>query len=417
MKALLLAVLFFPLPARAADRPVALAEAYKLALARSEEIAISGATYEETVARAEEIFSRALPRLSLMGTETFQDVPRGQSGLFLQRQREQGWLNLQQPLFSGFREFLAHRASKQQGRAAELRLERARQLLYRDVARAYLDLSAAQEDIRIRAALLAITDDRVKDLKEFRRLGRARASEHLAAESQAAQIRAQLESAKAAEQVAQFRLGFLTGVDERLAPDAVPAPGAAPALDAALSRARARADVESARAEKSAAEDSIKVVTRRRWPSISADANYYLKRPPSFTQDVKWDATITGSLPLWSGGEIGAQSRQAKARAKAQEAALSQAVRTAELEARSAHQDLAASAAVVAALDAAEKLAEQNAKAQSEDYRLGQVTNLDVLGGLNVLQQTRLSLNAARVEAYWSRVRLEVAAGVPGGSL
>ncbi|UPT76110.1 MAG: TolC family protein [Elusimicrobiota bacterium] len=184
-----------------------------------------------------------------------------------------------------------------------------------------------------------------------------------------------------------------------------------------MSRARGRADVESARAEKNAAEDSIKVVTRRRWPSISADANYYLKRPPSFTQDVKWDATITGSLPLWAGGEISAQSRQAKARAKAQDAALSQAVRTAELETRSAYQDLTASYSVVAALDAAEKLAEQNAKAQSDDYRLGQVTNLDVLGGLNVLQQTRLALNAARVDSYWSRVRLEVAAGVPGGSL
>lgn len=417
MRPVLAALLLLPLSASAADRPLGLPEAYKLALARSEELAISGATYEETVARAEEVFSRVMPRLSLMGTETFQDVPRGQSGLFLQRQREQGWLSLQQPLFSGFREFLAYRASKQQGRAAELRLERAKQLLYRDVARSYLDLSAAQEDIRIRSALLAITEDRVKDLKEFRRLGRARASEHLAAESQAAQLVAQLESAKAAEQVAQFRLGFLTGLDERLAPEAVPGPQAAPALDAALARARARADVESARAEKNAAEDSIKVVTRRRWPSISADANYYLKRPPSFTQDVKWDATITGSLPLWTGGEIGAQARQAKARAKAQEAALSQAVRAAELETRSAHQDLTASFSVVSALEAAEKLAEQNAKAQAEDYRLGQVTNLDVLGGLNVLQQTRLSLNQARVDAYWSRVRLEVAAGVPGGSL
>ena len=72
---------------------------------------------------------------------------------------------------------------------------------------------------------------------------------------------------------------------------------------------------------------------------------------------------------------------------------------------------------VVAALDNAERLASENAKAQSEDYRLGQVTNLDVLGSLNILQQTRLQQNAARLDAYWSRVRLEVAAGVPGGSL
>src|SRR4051812_37623229 len=73
-----------PVPGRA----IGLAEAFKLALAQSEQIAISGATYEETIARADEIYSHVLPRVSVMGSVTFQDVPRGQSGLFLQHQRE-----------------------------------------------------------------------------------------------------------------------------------------------------------------------------------------------------------------------------------------------------------------------------------------------------------------------------------------
>jgi len=414
---LLIATIVVSLPAAAAERPIGLQEAFKLALAQSEQIAISGATYEETIARADEIYSHVMPQLSLMGSVTFQDVPRGQSGLFLQRQREQGWVNLHQPLFSGLREFLAFRASNDLGRAAELRLERARQLLYQDVARAYLDLLSAQEGIRIRGALVDITRDRVKDLKEFRKVGRARASEYLAAESQVAQQVAQLESARAAEQVAQFRLAFLTGSDERLTPEATPAAGAVPPLEAAMSRARGRADVEARRAEASAAERNVKVASRRRWPSVDLDANYYFKRPPSFTSDVKWDATILGKLPLFGGGEIGSQTRQQEARFKAGRAYLAEAVRVAELETKSAHQELLSSAAVTAALDAAAKLAEDNAKAQSEDYRLGQVTNLDVLGSLNVLQQTRLAQNQARVDAYWSRVRLEVAAGVPGGSL
>lgn len=416
---LLAAVLFFPLSAAAqADRPIGLPEAYKLALARSEEIAISGATYEETLAKADEIFSHVLPRLALMGSETLQDVPRGASGLFLQRHREQGWVNLHQPLFTGMREFLAYRASKDLGRAAELSLERARQLLYRDVARAYLDLLGAQDDIRIREALVSITQNRVTDLKEFRKVGRARPSELLAAESQLASNLAQLETSRAAEQVAQFKLAFLTGLDERLTPAPVPAEAATiPALDAALAKARVRADVEARREESSAAERNVKVASRARWPVIALDANYYFQRPPSFTSDVKWDATITGSLPLYGGGEIGSQTRQQEARRKARRAALDEGVRLAELEARSAHQRLRSSVAVTAALDKAERLAEENARAQSADYRLGQVTNLEVLGSLNSLQQTRLQQNAARIDAYWSRVQLEVAAGVPGGSL
>ncbi len=422
---LLIAAILLPLGSAAQSvstepapgRSLSLGEAYKLSLDRSEEIAISGASYDETMAKADEIFSHVLPQITVMGTETFQDVPKGQSGLFLQHQREQGWVNAHQPLFSGLREFLAYRASKDFGRAAELRLQRAKQLLYQDAARAYLDLLAAQDDIRIRGALLTITQDRVKDLKEFLKLGRARQSEYLAAESQVAQQLAQLESARANEQVAQFKLQFLTGLDERLTPQATPALAPAPALDAVLARARGRADVEARRAESVAADTTIKVYSRQRWPTIAVDGNYYFKRPPSFTSDVRWDATITGSLPIFTGGSIGAQTRQAEARAKAGKAALSEAVRVAELEAKSAHRDLLSSEAVTAALDNAEKLAEENLKAQSGDYRLGQVTNLEVLGSLNTLQQTRLSQNAARIDAYWSRVRLEVAAGVPGGSL
>ena len=417
MKALLALVVLLPLTARA-DRPITLPEAYKAALGRSEQIALSGANYDETMARADELWSHVMPRVTVMGTETFQDVPKGQSGLFLQHQREQGWVTAHQPLFSGLREYLAFRAAKDLGRSAELQLERAKHLLYRDVARAYLDLLAAQDSIRIRSALVDITNDRVKDLKGFRKVGRARPSELLAAESSVAQQVAQLESARAAEQVAQFKLAFLTGLDERVVPAPVPEVGAAPpALEAALSRARARPDVESRRADRSSAELSIKVVSRQRWPSIYADANYYFKRPPSFTSDVRWDATITGALPIYTGGEIKSQTRQMEARMKASDAALSSAVRTAELETRSAHQDLVSSASVVAALDNAAKLAEDNAKAQAEDYRLGQVTNLDVLGSLNTLQQTRLQQDQARIDAYWSRVQLEVAAGVPGGSL
>lgn len=416
-KVWLLSFLLLPAGSAAQGRTLDLPEAYRLALARSEEIAISGATYEEALANADEIFSRVKPRLNLMGSATFQDVPPGATGLFLQRHREQGWVSLSQPLFSGFREFLAHRASKDLGRAAELSLERAKQLLYRDVARAYLDLLAAQDDIRIRDALVAITRDRVAELRDFRKVGRARAGELLAAESQLALNLAQLESARASEQVAQFTLGFLTGLEDRLNLAPAPAPAPVPPLDAALAKARSRPDVESRREEASAAESSIKVVSRARWPTVSLDANWYFQRPPSFTSDVKWDAAITGSLPLYGGGEIGAQTRQREARLKARRAALSEASRRAELEARSAHQRLASSVAVTAALEKAADLAEQNAKAQSADYKLGQVTNLEVLGSLNSLQQTRLQQNEARIDAYWSRVQLEVAAGVPGGSL
>lgn len=418
MKSLLLAAaLSSPLAAQPAARSLDLAEAYRLSLARSEHVAQSGETYQETLAKADELWSNLMPRVALMGTETLQQVPKGVSNLFLQGNREQGWVTAHQPLFSGLREFLAYRASKDLGRSAELQLERAKHLLYQDVTRAYLELLRAQDEIAIRETIVGNTSDRVKELREFRRLGRARASELLAAESQLAQNLAQLETSRALEAVAQFKLGFLTGLDGSLAPAPVARAAPAPDLASILARARRRPDVEARRADLEAAELSVKVVSRRRWPSIALDANYYFQRPPGFTSDVKWDAAIAGSLPLFTGGEVASQVRQRQAQLRSKRLALSEMERTAELEVRSAHRDLASSAAVVAALEKAAELAEANARAQAEDYRLGQVTNLDVLGSLNTLQQTRLQLDTARLDAYWARARLETAAGAPGESL
>jgi outer membrane protein TolC len=61
-------------------------------------------------------------------------------------------------------------------------------------------------------------------------------------------------------------------------------------------------------------------------------------------------------------------------------------------------------------------LAEANAKAQTADYRHGLVTNIDVLTSLTTVQTTRLRLDAAQIQLFFARVRLEVAAGGPASA-
>ena len=57
-------------------------------------------------------------------------------------------------------------------------------------------------------------------------------------------------------------------------------------------------------------------------------------------------------------------------------------------------------------------LAEENARYQEADYKLGLVTNLDVLSALNTVQQARLSLSQAKVQERLTLLNLEVAAGM-----
>ena len=397
----------------APGRAIALDEAFRLALARSERVAQTAAGVAEAEAKVDEILSYVKPRVAFSAVQISQDAgdTTGAGSSFNKTYRPEYKFTGHQPLFSGFRDFLAYKAAKRQKDATELGLRRVRSLLYQDVAAAYVSLLGVRDERGIRAAVRDLTRGRVKELQDFRKLGRSRESEVLAAESQLASAEAELEAVSGREQLAQETLRFLTGLDEDLAPAALAAP-APETRDAFLQAARGRPDVEAARRSLDAAELSIAVNSRERWPLIALDGNYYLKRA-GISRDVRWDATLSGVLPLYYGGAITSRTREAEARRDAARQSLSAAERTALSEVRSAHDGLGAALRRIAALEKAADLAEKNTRAQQDDYRNGLVTNLDVLGSLAALQQTRLLLDGARLDAALARTRLEVAAGGP----
>ena len=152
---------------------------------------------------------------------------------------------------------------------------------------------------------------------------------------------------------------------------------------------------------------------RQSWPSLAADGSYYVKRPDGFQRDIRWDATLSLSLPLYFGGSISAQTEQARARGRSADLAFALAQRKTDTEVRSTFDDLQSMLAIVAALERSLDLARRNADAQAADYRLGLVTNLDVLNALNAVQTTRLALENARLDAALAAAKLEVASGGP----
>jgi protease secretion system outer membrane protein len=393
--------------------PITLGEAYAAALKRSEVVAEKGETYAQVLAQVDQLWSAVKPRLNLNATQTWQDTPGPNVGFPLPANQQTVALNGHQPLFAGLRDFLAVKAGKAQGQSAELAYQRAKQLLYQDVTNAYLNLLLSRRDIATHEGQVKLTEDRVKELKNFEDIGRSRRSEVLAAQAQEAQDAADLESSRGLERVNQETLQFLTGFERDLAPQEISAPTQAEDMKSFLERAQHRPDVEGARKDFESSDLFVSIQRRQYWPTINLDGNYYLLRPRTFSQHVNWDATLTGQLPIYYGGQIGAQTRQAQAQRGFNEEALSLALRRAELDVRSAHSDLVSDLTIVKALENAMTLAEANAKAQAADYRHGLVTNIDVLASLVTVQNTRLRLDAAQIQAYLARVRLEVAAGGP----
>lgn len=399
----------------ATTRPITLEEAYRVALRRNEQLAQNREAVAELIARIDELWSSVKPRVSLVGSEILQDSAGDLGGFaasFAAQSRPQAAINVHQPLFSGLREFLAVKSARASKESAQLIVRHAEQRLYQDVAAAYLHLAAVQKEIVVRQDIAVLTGDRIRELRSRERVGRSRRSEVLASESQLSQVESDIAAARGRERVAQFNLGFITGLDTDLLPAEVSV-STAPALEDYLRRSLTRADVEAKRRDADAARYNIDIQRRQMWPTLAADANYYLKRPPGFLSDIKWDATFSASLPLYWGGGIGAQTRQAQARERSALQALSLVERQADTEVRSSHGDLLSSLSIVQALDKSLSLARRNADAQSADYRLGLVTNLEVLNALNTVQETRLRLDQARLNAYASLTRLEVAAGGP----
>lgn len=397
--------------AAAAPRPITLAEAYALALKRSEALAQSQEAVKEALARVDELKSDVMPHFGFIANHTFQENPHSGISSIDKTSIPNYYLQATQPIFSGFREFLAFKSGRKTAESLQLTEKRAESLLYRDVAQAYFNVQQVQSDIQVRGEVLKATADRIAQLEHWVGIGRSRGSEVLAARSLLAQTQAQVELSNGSERVAQEVLRFLTGLDTDLAPQPVPPPVLQP-LEPFLAAAGARDDVQASERALEAARLNTSVVARQRWGSLGVTGDYYLKRL-GFSGNTHYDAIFGLTVPIWDGGVISAQTREAKARERSSEQAVSAAKRAAQRDARSAYMNLQWALSAMNALEKADELAAENVKAQEHDYKLSLVTNLEVLDSLNTMQTTRLQLDAARNQAAFARAQLEVAAGGP----
>lgn len=117
------------------------------------------------------------------------------------------------------------------------------------------------------------------------------------------------------------------------------------------------------------------------------------------------------SLPLYNGGGVSAQTRQAAARLAAGRAELDAAAQKAVVEVRRQYQQLASSRARMEAVAQAASSAEETVEATRKSVAGGQRVNLDVLTALQQLYQTRRDLSDARHGYLLAYVRLHAAAG------
>jgi outer membrane protein len=387
---------------------------YAAALKRSESIA----TQTELIRQAEERLQQAeaarLPTVSGVGTYTRQEEPPPGTAITSTTASRQTVTRItaSQPLFRGMREFAAVRQTTALRDAQGEEYRQARLLLFRDVVQNFYNVLSIEQDLRNIREEINHHLGREKDIQARVKIGRARVSELLNVQASVSTLRAQIEQLQGQLRTAREVFAFLSGRDaDTVLRDSTEVPAATEALESYLAGIDARPDVKAARQRLTAAKENVDVARGAHRPSLDLNGNYYFERPENL-KDITWDVQLALTVPLYAGGSLQSRVREAASQRTQAELALEQARRQAEQEIRSLFQTVNYNRTQVEALAQATEAARLSYEAQSREYRLGLVTNLDVLTALTAYQQNQRTLDRARYNVKADYLRLLSAAAL-----
>jgi outer membrane protein len=384
---------------------------YQAAVKRSETVGIDVELINQAEERYQQALGAVLPNVSLVGSYLRQQVPDSASNLY---PAGQPLLKLQatQPLFRGFREFAGLRQNKKYSDAAAQDERQARTLLFNDVVLNFYTVLGLEKTLTNYASEVEAYENRIKDLRQRIRIGRSRQSEVLTVEASLAGLRAQIESAKGQLRVARELYAFLTGLpSETPLQDDQPLIRTMPPVEYYINGVDHRPDVSANKIRLSATEDSLAIAKGAYLPTADFTANYYLYRFGA-TANVKWDIQFLATFPIYAGGAIDSSVRQAVSQIHQYDLNISLSRRQAEEQIRAAYQTYTADQQQVEALKASKLANERNLKAELADYRLGLVTNLDVLNALISYQESERALDQQIFTTKLNYFKLESVAGM-----
>lgn len=282
---------------------------------------------------------------------------------------------------------------------------------YVRAARAEAQLSARQADSSLAADLLRIARDQLQ-------AGVGIALDVTRAESQLANVRAQIIMARNERDRTMLELKRVTGVSadaplelaDSLAglPLTTAVPSANEAMTAALDT---RADVRALKAQEFALQQSAKAIRWERAPQVSATVDHgvvgrnYERLLPTYT----WGVQL--SIGVFDGFRRESRLEEQVAAARETDARLRDLRAQSSLEVRAALLDLNAAQEQVEAVRERLRLAEQEVSQAQERFRAGVAGNADVITAMLSLNQARTLRNDALAGYHGARVALAKAMG------
>jgi len=374
-----------------------LAQAYQLALARSEQVALAASAVEDADIAWNEKWTEIGPNLTATGSIIEQRERVVGMTVFAPGQQLVGNITFAQPVFR--RGFFDSRAAGKYGHAsAAALLHRERELLARDVAAVFIDVLKFRQLLELAQTSVTRTKSQYTFAVARVKAGQALKNAELLAEIDVK--RAELQEVNARRDAASAEVAFTRLVGKpppaQLEFPAMPTiPNDKRARDLAARRADLQAlvmKVQWSRAEEEAA------AGRRLWPRLDVTANLQYVDPEVFGNHVDWQVAGVLTIPLLQGGR---EYTELSRRENATHAASLELERSRKL----VVEELDVAAAQIAAATRAAELAKEQLDAAKEHYalvdkqvRLGAITFLEVANAQAVLVEAENTQEVATMD-------------------
>jgi outer membrane protein len=325
-------------------------------------------------------------------------------------------LQLNQPIYSGGHTVAQTREAietVQSARAQTLAVETS---VFQSVAMAYLDVVENQELVEVNRNNVQVLREQLTATQDRFRVGEVTRTDVAQAEASLAQAIGQLTSAEGT--LAQARAEYVAAVGHE--PGVLLLPRERPALPATRDEAQSLAannnySVISANFAQLAARDNIAVVKSQLLPQISIVGTAARTAAPALTLsnaiETYGTVGVQMTMPLYEGGAIYSQVRQAEQTVGQKLSQVDQARRTAVQSAEDAWETLKAGRASIASFAAAVRAAQIALEGVQQEALVGTATTLDVLIQNQTLLTNQSSLVVAEHDTALAEFNLAAAIG------
>jgi outer membrane protein TolC len=165
-------------------------------------------------------------------------------------------------------------------------------------------------------------------------------------------------------------------LSDPLGPDTVPVPEVPAAMEEAL---RLRSDLRASEAQVAAAQRAVDAARGERLPSLSLNGYYGVSGPNPASVHTVYTGTVTLNVPIWLGGRVKGDIREAEATLHQREAELADQRRRVEQEVRSALIKLQTAAGQIKVAESNRSYAAETLREARDRFQLGVANTVEVV--------------------------------------